>query len=116
VGALETSVAAGESGPVLVLAGEADLMSAARLSEVLAAQLSGGAQHLSVDLSELRFADSASVRALVLTARTLRERGGTLVLLRPQPPVARMLELMGVTELLDVQGTAERAERGDGRL
>jgi hypothetical protein len=33
----------------------------------------------------LRFADTASIRALVLAARTLRERGGRLVLLNPQP-------------------------------
>jgi anti-anti-sigma regulatory factor len=51
------------------------------------------------------------VRALVLAAKTLRERGGKLVLIRPQRTVARVLELMGVTELLVVQGAAEQAER-----
>ena len=30
--------------------------------------------------------------ALVLAARTLRERGGELVLIRPQPVVMRVLE------------------------
>jgi stage II sporulation protein AA (anti-sigma F factor antagonist) len=112
VGALESSVAAGDSGPVIVLAGEADLMSAEQLSELLAAQVSSGAQQLLVDASELRFADSASVRALVLAARTLRERGGSLVLIRPQPAVARVLELLGVTDLLAVQDAAEQAEHG----
>jgi anti-anti-sigma factor len=110
VGALESSVAAGESGPVIVLSGESDLMSAGQLSELLSAQLSTGAQNLMVDVSELSFADSASVRALVLAARTLRERGGKLVLIRPQRTVARVLDLMGVTELLVVQGAAEQAE------
>jgi anti-sigma B factor antagonist len=111
VGALESSVAAGESGPVIVLSGESDLMSAGQLSELLSTQLSTGAQNLMIDVSELSFADSASVRALVLAARTLRERGGSLVLIRPQPVVARVLELMGVTELLVVRGAAEQAER-----
>jgi stage II sporulation protein AA (anti-sigma F factor antagonist) len=111
VGALQATVAAGESGPVLILSGESDLMSAGRLSELLAAQLSAGACSLTIDVSELRFADSASVRALVLAAKTLRERGGSLVLIRPQSAVARVLELMGVTELLVVQGAAEQAER-----
>ena len=63
---LEISVATGEAGPVMALSGEADLTSAAALSEALAAQVSGGARHLTVDVSGLRFADSASVRALVL--------------------------------------------------
>lgn len=110
MGALESSVAAGKSGPVLVLSGETDLMSAGQLSDLLTVQLSAGARNLMIDVSELRFADSASVRALVLAAKTLRERGGELVLIRPQPAVARVLELMGVTELLVVQG-AEGAER-----
>jgi anti-sigma B factor antagonist len=111
VGALESSVAAGTQGPVVVLSGEADLMSAGQLTELLTEQLAGGALHLTIDLSGLIFADSASVRALVLAGRTLRERGGSLVLIRPQPPVARVLELMGVTELLSVQGTAADADR-----
>jgi|SRR5450755_260938 anti-sigma B factor antagonist len=106
VGTLHTSVAAGESGPVVMLSGEAELSSAGQLSDLLTAQLSGGAQQLMMDVSGLRFADSASVRALVLAGKTLRERGGTLVIARPQRAVARLLELMGANELLVVQGGA----------
>ena len=106
VGMLQTLVTAGESGPVVMLSGEADLSSAAQLSDLLTAQLSSGAHQLMVDVSGLRFADSASVRALVLAGKTLRERGGTLVIARPQQAVARLLELMGVDELLVVQGGA----------
>jgi len=99
-------VAAGESGPVVMLWGEADISSAGQLSDVLTAQLSGGAQQLMVDVSGLSFADSASVRALVLAGKALREWGGTLVIARPQRAVARLLELMGVDELFVVQGGA----------
>jgi hypothetical protein len=42
---LEISVAAGEAGPVMTLAGEADLTNAAALGEALAAQVSGGTRH-----------------------------------------------------------------------
>jgi len=97
-------VTAGESGPVVVLSGEADVMSAGQLSEFLTAQLSDGTRQLRIDVSGLRFADSASVRVLVLAGRTLKDRGGTLTLIRPQPPVARVLELTGADELLTVQG------------
>jgi anti-sigma B factor antagonist len=110
VGALEISVTAGEWGPVVVLSGEADLISAGRLSELLTAQLAAGVPELRIDVSGLRFADSATVRALVLAARTLRERQGSLILIRPQPAVARVLELMGATQMLVVQGAAEEAE------
>jgi anti-anti-sigma factor len=79
-GMLQASVAAGESGPVIILAGEADLTTADQLSALITGQLAGGTRHLTVDLSRLRLADSASIRTLVLPARTLHARGGTLVL------------------------------------
>jgi anti-sigma B factor antagonist len=103
VGALEASVTTGESGPVVVLSGEADLMSAGQLSEILATHLSGGTRQLTIDVSGLRFADSASIRALVLAGKTLRDRGGTLVLVQPRPPVARVLELTGADALLAIE-------------
>jgi hypothetical protein len=39
---LDASVAAGRSGPVITLSGEADLISVAELSALLSGQLSGG--------------------------------------------------------------------------
>ena len=107
---LEISVAAGESGPVLMLSGEADLTTVAELRDALAAQVASGARHLTVDLSRLGFADSSVIRALVLADRTLRERGGRLELAYPQPVVARALSLLGVDRAIEVRdGTSARA-------
>jgi anti-anti-sigma factor len=103
VGLLEISVAAGEAGPVLTLSGEADLTSVAELTEALTAQLAIGERHLTVDLTRLRFADSAVIRALVLADRTLKQRGGGLTLRHPQPVVARALSLLGVDQAIDIR-------------
>ena len=103
VSLLEISVAAGESGPLLSLSGEADVTTAAELSEALTAQLAGGTRHLRVDLSGLRFADSSAIRALVLAGRTLKQRGGALELANPQPVVARALSLLGVDRAIEVR-------------
>ena len=103
-GTLEASVAAGESGPVIVLTGEADMTCAEQLSELLTGQLAGGTRHLTIDLSGLRFADSASIRMLVLAARALKERDGSLVLLHPQRPVAKVLALLGAEQMITIQG------------
>src|SRR5215475_13068793 len=94
-GRLTTSVAAGASGPVVVLSGEADLTSTA--------QLSGGTRQLTVDVSGLRFADTASIRTLVLAARTLKQRGGGLVLLRPQETMSTVLDLLGAAQMFSIQ-------------
>lgn len=100
---LSASVAAGVSGPVVVLSGEADLTSAGQLSALITAQLSRGTRQLTVDVSELRFADTASIRTLMLAARTLKERGGSLVLLRPQEAMARVLDLLGATQMFTIR-------------
>jgi anti-anti-sigma factor len=104
---LRASVSAGESGPVITLSGETDLATVAELSELVTAQLSGGTLHLTIEASGLSFADSASVRVLVLAARTLQRRGGGLVLLRPQRALARVLEIMGADQMITVCGEPE---------
>jgi hypothetical protein len=62
VNVLRVSVAAGESGPVIVLSDEADLTAVAQLSELVTGQLSGGTLYLMIDAAGLRCADSASIR------------------------------------------------------
>jgi anti-sigma B factor antagonist len=98
-GTLEASVADGASGPVIMLYGEADLTSAEQLSALITVQLSGGTRHLTIDVTGLSFADSATIRTLVLAAGTLKERGGALALLGPQPAVARLLALTGAEQM-----------------
>jgi anti-anti-sigma factor len=103
-GMLEAWVAAGASGPVIFLSGETGPGSKAQLSALLTRQLAGGTRHLTVDVSGLRSADPAGLRALVLAAVLLTDRGGGLVLLRPQEPVARALALTGAGHLFTIRG------------
>ena len=105
------SVSAGERGPLITLSGEADITNAAELSELITAQLSGGTRHLAIDAAGLAFADSASVHVLLAAARTLNERGGGLLLLRPQRPITVVLQLTGVGELITIRDEAS-AEPG----
>jgi anti-sigma B factor antagonist len=92
---------------VITLSGETDVTTVAELSELVTAQLSGGTLHLTIDASGLSFADSVSVRVLVLAARTLQQRCGGLVLLRPQRVLARMLEIMGADQMIVIRGETE---------
>jgi anti-anti-sigma factor len=103
VAALSTSALAWADGPIVVLSGEADATTAPLLREVLAEQLNAGARLVTVDTSGLSFLDSVSMRVLVLAARALQGRHGRLVLARPQPVVARLLEITGADRLLDVR-------------
>jgi anti-anti-sigma factor len=112
---LQVSVVSGEAGPILVLAGEADLTSIARLDEVLTAQLSGQAVRLTIDATNLRFADTASVRTLAMAAIRAKTGASSVTLLNPQPPVARILDLLCVEEVFAIRGQSGRTvgELGD---
>ena len=96
---LEVSAETGNLGPVIVLAGDAEGSSATQLDEVLTAVVSGRTVHLTIDATNLRFADSASVRTLALAAAKARTRAGSVTLLNPQPPVVRLLDLLSVGEV-----------------
>lgn len=109
---LEIIVSTEESGPVLKLSGESDLTTAAQLRDALATQISGGAQHLTVDLAELRFADSASIRELLEAHQALNDRGGTLELVRPQHAVAKSPSLLGLDRLLTIRPRAGNEATG----
>jgi|GEM_PF-5589592 len=101
---LTVAVTTGRSGTVLVLSGESDVTTAQELSQFLATELSVGTTDMTIDMSGLRFADSATIQILLLAARTLKDRGGTMTLLRPRPNVARVLSLTGADTIMAVRG------------
>ena len=102
---LKASVKAGDSGPVIELSGEADLASAGQLSTLIDGLLSRGVRYLTIDVSGLSYADSATIRELLVAARTLHDRDGDLILMHPQRPLARLLELNGAGQLITIDGT-----------
>jgi anti-sigma B factor antagonist len=110
-GGLVASVVAGDRGPVVVLSGEADFTSLEQLSAVINGQPFAGTRWLTVDVSGLRFADTAAIRALILAAKALKGRGGNLILLHPQRPVARVLELLGADQMFTIR---TMPDPGDG--
>lgn len=101
---LTVSVASAESGPILVLAGEADVTSVERLDQALDGLLAGQAVRLTIDATDLRYVDSAAMRALMTAAMKARTQDGGVTLLNPQPPVARMLDLLCADQVLSIRG------------
>ena len=106
---LSASIAVREAGPLITLSGSVDITNLAELSEVLADPRVNGTAHLTIDASGLSSADSMAARALGLTAKILKERGGGMVLLHPQQPLVRVLELTGADRMMTIRpesGTA----------
>ena len=55
-----------------------------------------------VDLNSLQFCDSSGLACLVMAWKAARERGGSLVLLRPSGEAARLLSLLGLAAVVPV--------------
>jgi anti-sigma B factor antagonist len=111
---LRVSATAGDAGPVLVLAGEADVTNAEQLRDVIGAQLASGAVYLTIDAAELSFADSAAIGILAGAGRTLKELGGGLVLVRPREFLLRTMTLLGVDQVITVQAARDMAHKLNG--
>ena len=113
---LRVSATAGDAGPVLVLAGEADITNAEQLRDVIGAQLASGAVYLTIDAAGLSFADSRAIGILAGTAKTLKELGGGLILLRPREILLRSMTLLGVDQVITIQAATDVAHKpADGR-
>ena len=70
----------------------------------------GEAVRVIVDLSGVRFLASIGIRLLMLTAKSLANRGGRMVLLKPIPDVRDVLEITGIPAIIPIYDSFESAE------
>ncbi len=91
------------------LAGEARVESLPELEAALQRLPTDGAHHVLVDLSRLRFMDSASAGALLRVERHQRDRGARLVLHSLHRRVARLLDAAGLGGHFEVAGDEPEA-------
>jgi anti-sigma B factor antagonist len=90
-------------GTIVELAGQADVTSSGRLVEALCGQLPPGTVKLIVDVSQLAYMDSMALRALVVAAKVLKNRGGLLTVLHPRDAVRRTLAPTEADQLILIQ-------------
>ena len=55
-----------------------------------------------VDLTDVHFLTSVGMRILVMSARSLREKGGKLVLVNPQAEVERAMKVAGIDTIIPI--------------
>jgi anti-sigma B factor antagonist len=105
------SIANERHGELIVLAvrGELDLFTAPELRERLAEHIDGADGDLVVDLSECGFVDASGAHALLGASRRLANRGRRLAVVNGGHGNARVLEVMGLDELLVVVPTRAAA-------
>jgi anti-anti-sigma factor len=88
------------AGPVIALHGELDVAAAPQLEKLLDGIHREGHRHVTVDLSDLSFVDSAGVSVLIKAKKEADEDGAAFVLRRPTAQVHRVFALVGMVDWL----------------
>jgi len=83
-----------------VLSGELDVVSAPELEQCLNELLADPDAHVTLDLGELAFVDSAGVSVLIKAKQDAESSGRTLVLGRATEQVHRVFALVGLAAWL----------------
>ena len=104
-----TEVAQLDDATVIHVRGEIDMATCERLRDAIEPHL-GPKQRIVLDLSEVRFMDSACLHVLVRARGALTADGGSLILRNPSRVARRFLTAAGAEELLD-NDEAENAAR-----
>jgi anti-sigma B factor antagonist len=87
---------------VVAAAGEIDLTNAECLRDALLSAFNAGATAVVVDLTAVTFLDSAGVTALVRAARRASASEAALRVAVTSPAVLRVLDLVGINQLVPV--------------
>jgi anti-sigma B factor antagonist len=83
--------------PVVAVSGELDIVSGPRLRDALDEVMAGSPGRLVIDLTDVSFLDSSGLGVLVAARKKVRAWSGDVVLVRPVPIVARVLEVTGLS-------------------
>jgi len=87
-------------GVLLFLSGELDIATAPELEECLSELMPEARTRVLLDLSQLRFVDSAGISVLIRAKQDADANGRVLVLRRPTDRVHRAFALVGLVDWL----------------
>ena len=84
------------------LSGRLNTLTAPQLQEMLVAEFDS-AKHVELDFSELAFISSAGLRVLILGRETANVKGGQLTITHVSEAIREVLEMAGVTKVLNIE-------------
>lgn len=105
---LDVSVSAEGATTVLAVRGEADVATLPALVGAFARIIADGAGDVVVDLAQLEFMDTATIRAVVRARAVLAGDGRQLTLRSPSRIARRILAVFGLTQLVSPVAPAGR--------
>ena len=113
--ALTLHVCPGDSSAVVWASGDVDTNVAETFRDMMLSVMRRHSPSLLLDLSGVSFMDCAGLRALLLTQQRAGMRGGSVSLIAESPAVRRIIDLLGVRDVLPGSRAARRAQRRPAR-
>ena len=98
-----------DGGHLVTASGELDVAATPRLSTVLAMAGTGAGQRVVLDLVAVDFIDSTALGTILKAAGQLEEDGHSLLVVAPDGPVRRLLEMTNLTGRFRVFSTRVEA-------
>ena len=111
-GGLAVTVERSDGEIVVAVIGEVDIATAPLLWERLEGEILTRPSRLVLDLSRMGFIDSTGLTVIIRAHKRLGCCDGTLVLRSPTRPVARVLTVSGLDQVLDVETDPGLGARG----
>src|SRR3954464_1361633 len=94
---------------VIAVEGEADMTTAVKFNESFFSAVRSGIRRVVADLTEVSFIDTTMLNALVVGHRRMVRDQGSFAVVCSGPRVARVLEITGLGQILDVFRSREDA-------
>ncbi|UQU61451.1 STAS domain-containing protein [Couchioplanes caeruleus] len=108
---LQLAARAGRACTVVEVGGQVDMATGPELHDFLQQVTAGkGGPQLVLDLADVSFLDSSGLGVLLVWFKELHGAGGRLCVAGLQEPVASVLRLTAVDQVLDVYDSVEAAE------
>ena len=83
------------------LAGRLDLLAAQKI-DMQFNIVAGSKRKVIVDLEQVSFLASIGIRTIVIGAKTIKSKGGHMVLLKPTPDVEKVLTVSGIDTIITI--------------
>jgi stage II sporulation protein AA (anti-sigma F factor antagonist) len=94
---------------ILTPTGRVDASNAISLEEHVVALIDAGERRLVLELKDLDYVSSAGLRVMLVAAKRLGAAGGKLALAAPQPIVREILDIAGLSTILQILPNAQAA-------
>jgi anti-sigma B factor antagonist len=94
---------------VISVTGYVDFDVSPQLKDCIVSRIEAGSRHLVIDLSQAGFIDSTAIGVLVGALKRIREHGGSLAVVCPDPLIRGLFEIIGLDEVIDLAGSRDDA-------